>query len=1098
MRPTDVGGGLKVSRPTDRDEIHADRRATDLVRDGGAASPCCSSCATTSAPCPGTGHAQQPLPLTTTPPFVQGLGAGSGLDLATRSFFEPKLGHDLSRVKLHQGPAAQQAAQSLNAKAFAVGLDVVMGRDAPPTDSPAGRRVLAHELTHVVDGVGQPPMIRRVGMEDRPYSKWELEQAEKTVAEMQAKAARHAAWQESHRTGHGAFLKGAPMTTLASDIETTKDQLVEQRMALLTAAAANAPKTPSPGFGGPKSSGPWMFDPPTIPPELAASWARAHQQVVVLNAFIKNHQLTADETDQARVNFVEFYKLLVPICEASDKANAEQERMSQGLADAYRKQQYNPCPNCHSPHPDTMPAYQAPPPRAPAEAQSLGHVLTAKADADWQAILVQFARSTATMDALVLAAVPANHAAAQGFVFARDLLARQEDLQAAHPDAIRIRAVFYPQDKWIESATEDGKKVEIANGIPWYFYLTHTPTPSPTHYPDGFTWTLRDITSPKRPEVSYRPGDVERYARSGYLRVDQVPTVLFEKLNDKLVFPSGVLYWTHPDNREDSIRTTEPWSLSDWLGAIGLGVAGLALILGTAGMATPAVLAGLGIVSAAFGVASTLADLHEKSELGILTPEDKARAILFIAADIASALSLGLGQAANQLGRAAAVAGRVSKVTILVQRTAKVAAAVDQVIGKVVMVTMAADFVGQYQAIANSNLPPAEREAALKDLVRSGLFTGAVILAPHAVAAVGGALRGGKAPATHDPLGLRTGDVPPPAATIVRGEAEPHAGWSRPPAEAQFTQSTAKQEVLPPKQAAHELQAAESGQAPKPLAGNGEFKSSLDAGNGHEWKELADGSGWCRFSTKKCYTKAQLRIGVHGEGERVTVLTKKDMNALLDELRQPPPGLKTAQDRLDWADYHFYAERRLKNVLTALESGAAPPAAPRTFESFRAGYLPGTEQRNRIQGARFEARSQGVIEKELGAEAAQKVLFQPHLSESTSPTVKKGELTRPEAIFKLPTGEAVAVSNKSRQSFIDSSDAATRTQVNRDLDEAMHKYTGVQQIRRTGEQVEVKRVWLLYDATFVPPTKRGKIEQAVKDFQKAQVGTGLRFEVGIL
>lgn len=1088
-----------MSQPNDRDEIEADQQAAKLVGEGGSSGPCCSACGAALTSRSDGASPTRSLPLaTSTPPFVQQLGAGSGLDPLTRSFFEPKLGRDLSSVTLYQGPEAQRAAQSLNATAFAVGSGIALGRNAPPVGSHAGRRVLAHELMHVINEAGRPPAIHRVGPEDRPLAQWEIDQAMKQAAEMEARRVRHEQWEESHRSGHGAFLEGASAMSLSTDIGETKDRLVEQRMALLTTAAANAPKVADPVFAGFEPMRPSFFTAPTvIPVGMAAAWAMARQEVVVLNGLIKGHQFTADESDMARPKFLDFYKLLVPICVANDKANADQERMSQSLAASYRKQQYNPCPNCHSANPLTMPVFKAPAPDGPYEAQTLASVLGAKTDADWLAVLKRFETSTKTMDALALSTVATTDPAAAGFIFARDLLARQEELQLKHPEAIRIRAVFYPLDKFIKSTTEEGKEVEIANGIPWYFYLTHTPTTSETHYPDGFEWTLADITSPKRPVVSYRPSAVERYIRSGVLRTDQVPRVLFEKLNDKLVFPKGRLYWTFPDGREDSIRTTESWSISDWLGAIGMGIAGLALILASAGMATPAVLAGLGIASAAFGVASTLADLHEKSELGILTTEDKERAILFIAADIASALSLGLGHVASEMGHAAVFAGRVSKVTILVQRTAKVAATADKLIGKALMVTMAADFVGQYQAIANSNLSPAEREAALKELVKAGLFTGAVILAPRAVAAVGSSLRGRKPPVTHDPLNLRTGDLEVPAATVVRPDGEPQAGWSRPAGDVHFTQSTAEKEVLPPRQAAHELQAAQTRQAPKEIKGDTEFKKSLDAGNGHEWKEKANGSGWCRFSKGKCYTNAQLRVGVHGEGDRVTMLTKRDMNALLNELEHPPPGLKTDQDKLDWADYKFYADRRLKSILTSLESGQPLPAAPRTFESFKADYKPGSPLRNGIQGGRFEARSRRAIEEELGAEAADKVLFQPNLSESTAPTVAKGELTRPEAVFKLASGEAVAVSNKSRSSFLDASPVAVTSQVNRDLDEAMRKYTGAQQIRRTGEQIEPKHIWLLYDANFVPASARPTIEKAVKAFEKAQVGSGLTFEVSV-
>jgi hypothetical protein len=63
---------------------------------------------------------------------------------------EPRFGHDFSRVKLHTDAKAAESAQAVNALAYTVGRDVVLGarQYAPGTNE--GRRLLAHELTHVV------------------------------------------------------------------------------------------------------------------------------------------------------------------------------------------------------------------------------------------------------------------------------------------------------------------------------------------------------------------------------------------------------------------------------------------------------------------------------------------------------------------------------------------------------------------------------------------------------------------------------------------------------------------------------------------------------------------------------------------------------------------------------------------------------------------------------------------------------------------------------------------------------------------------------------------------------------------------------------
>jgi hypothetical protein len=75
---------------------------------------------------------------------------GQPLDPATRAFMEPRFGYDFSRVRIHTGAAAEQSAQEVSAQAFTVGHDIVLGADRYAPATAEGRRLLAHELTHVV------------------------------------------------------------------------------------------------------------------------------------------------------------------------------------------------------------------------------------------------------------------------------------------------------------------------------------------------------------------------------------------------------------------------------------------------------------------------------------------------------------------------------------------------------------------------------------------------------------------------------------------------------------------------------------------------------------------------------------------------------------------------------------------------------------------------------------------------------------------------------------------------------------------------------------------------------------------------------------
>ncbi len=82
-------------------------------------------------------------------------GGGRPLDNETRSFMELRFDRDFSQVRLHSGPAAAQSARDLNALAYTAGHHIVFdaGQLAPGTAE--GKRLIAHELTHVVQQSGR-------------------------------------------------------------------------------------------------------------------------------------------------------------------------------------------------------------------------------------------------------------------------------------------------------------------------------------------------------------------------------------------------------------------------------------------------------------------------------------------------------------------------------------------------------------------------------------------------------------------------------------------------------------------------------------------------------------------------------------------------------------------------------------------------------------------------------------------------------------------------------------------------------------------------------------------------------------------------------
>ena len=79
---------------------------------------------------------------------------GQPLDVSTRTFMEPRLGNDLSRVRIHSDLEASKSARAVDARAFTVGQSIVFGKGQYAPGTRDGRRLLAHELVHVVQQTG--------------------------------------------------------------------------------------------------------------------------------------------------------------------------------------------------------------------------------------------------------------------------------------------------------------------------------------------------------------------------------------------------------------------------------------------------------------------------------------------------------------------------------------------------------------------------------------------------------------------------------------------------------------------------------------------------------------------------------------------------------------------------------------------------------------------------------------------------------------------------------------------------------------------------------------------------------------------------------
>ncbi len=77
-------------------------------------------------------------------------GGGNPLPRPTRAFFEQRFGADFSHVRIHTDSRAVETAKSINAKAFTAGENIAFGEGQFAPESKEGKKLLGHELTHVL------------------------------------------------------------------------------------------------------------------------------------------------------------------------------------------------------------------------------------------------------------------------------------------------------------------------------------------------------------------------------------------------------------------------------------------------------------------------------------------------------------------------------------------------------------------------------------------------------------------------------------------------------------------------------------------------------------------------------------------------------------------------------------------------------------------------------------------------------------------------------------------------------------------------------------------------------------------------------------
>lgn len=117
------------------------------------------------------------------PPIVDEVLQSSAqpLDPATRGFMEERFGYDFGNVRIHLGARAAESTTAINALAYTVGNHVVLGAGHDSPHTIAGKRVLAHELAHVVQqGGGRTLQAYRISNPHDPLEQ-EASRAEESI-----------------------------------------------------------------------------------------------------------------------------------------------------------------------------------------------------------------------------------------------------------------------------------------------------------------------------------------------------------------------------------------------------------------------------------------------------------------------------------------------------------------------------------------------------------------------------------------------------------------------------------------------------------------------------------------------------------------------------------------------------------------------------------------------------------------------------------------------------------------------------------------------------------------------------------------------------
>ncbi len=733
---------LALHAPANERERDADRMAARALSPSFGSSGPDGHCAECRTKGQGQRSKADGIEFSSIPPVVREalMSPGQPLDGETRSFMESRFNYDFGEIRLHTDSAAVESARSINALAYTTANRIVFGAGQFAPGTSAGRRLLAHELAHVA--LGHSGIQRRTDME----AEMRAEAAERRRQEAEERQRHHEAWSGSVGQQFTRDLGNQP-ATISGERERIGFALTAQRAAVFD-AVANGQGWLTEALKNQSYTGPGLS-------ELKPLWSEALVAAETLKLSASSGTVGTDAQLLGLEAIPAFFNALGVFARAAEEAHrthvaTENARLSAAydkeLAEYGRHEQLDRMAQgpIGEPGERAFRAGQAiargPAPRSPAfltaPAAISGQVDAANANvyraetaAQWSAVASDVQRLGNGAANLVVASLPASSEVRTGLEYLQQLETRLAQFEESNAVTMRIPAVFYPKDRTVNRRGENGQTQLAAQAIPWQFYLINTGVASrdqPARA--GGEWVLVDLTSSQRFEnrTAATPFDSARLQMGETVNP---PVSMFSALNSRIRFPEGRLYFTLPSGTSYVLETTEPWSLSDWLSAIGIALAAITItasVLATGGASTPAAVAfyaGLG--AAAAGAGSTLAQMHEKSEQGILTSADVNNAMVSIGIDIITAASMGLGRLVSLPATAARI-GLTGERFIALQRITQVVRA--GAIGADVYqaYSLTSGLIAAFNAI--ERLPEEERSRMRSQLVRTALLSGALLV----------------------------------------------------------------------------------------------------------------------------------------------------------------------------------------------------------------------------------------------------------------------------------------------------------------------------------------------------------------------------------